>query len=171
MFRAYSWFLESENDIFRYIFSTAKGLRYSVYFLLSSEYFDLIPLPQNLLANGYTFGIARMGEDEEKKCEPDFRIKHTIAEIINDFFIINPDAVLLVNYDDYDGKQEKRFVCFNKWFTELNAENVFYKEDAMIVLPENDKVFLSVIFQTKNNSFEKLLHEFHETKDRLIEEK
>ncbi len=57
MSTGYSFYLEQEDGIYRYIFVAKSGVRYAVYFAAASEYFGLTYLPINLLAYGYNFGI------------------------------------------------------------------------------------------------------------------
>lgn len=170
MSAGYSFYLEQEDGIYRYIFVARSGLRYAVYFAAASEYFGLTYLPKYLSAYGYNFGIAKMGDDESK-FPIDTRIKYTIKSIIQDFFEnYIPQGILLINYDDYDSKQEKRFLCFNKWFNDLNNNNEFYKEDAEIVLP-TAVIKITVILLSQHENFHAILQEFHETRNKLIEEK
>jgi hypothetical protein len=166
----YSFYMEHADGIFRYIFSTNAGVKYAVYFAAASEYFGLTELPPHLLSNGYNLGITRM-IDDEVKLPIDRRIKYTIKSIIEDFFAsCAPQGILMVNYDDYDSKQEKRFRCFHSWFNSLNESGKFYKEDAEIILPDT-VVKVSMIFLAQRADFQIVLQEFHETRNKLIEEK
>ena len=166
----YSFYLEQDDGIYRYIFAARSGIRYAVYFAAASEYFGLTYLPTHLLAFGYNFGIAKMTEDESN-LPVDSRIKYTVKDIIEDFFLnYAPKGILLINYDDYDLKQEKRFRCFDRWFNDLNDSNKYYKEDAQIILPTS-VIKITVILSAQHENFNIILQEFHETRNRLIEEK
>lgn len=111
-----------------------------------------------------------MGE-EESRYPIDIRIKNTVGNIIEDFLeSYAPQGILLVNYDDYDSKQEKRFLCFDKWYNDLSKDGRFYKEDTEIILP-SISIKVSMILSVQHENFKAVLQEFHETKDKLIEEK
>lgn len=146
------------------------GVRYAVYFAAASEYFGLTELPPILLAHGYNFGLTKM-EEEDSALAFDGRIKHTVKAIVVDFFQ-NCDSlgILMINYDDYDGKQEKRYHCFDRWFNDFNAENKFYKEDAELILPAT-AIKVSLLLLTQHNDFYGIMQEFHEVRNRLVAEK
>lgn len=169
MFSGYSFYLEQDDGVYRYIFCTSLGHKYAIYFAIASEYFGLVELPERLASYGFSFGIARMGDDVAPR-PFDPRIKVTVQEVIEDFLQnCVPAAVLLVNYDDHDGKQEKRFKCFCRWFDELNNGDL-YKEDTEIILP-GEIVRISVIFEVSRNDAEEIRQDFFEVRNKLIEEK
>jgi hypothetical protein len=165
----YSYSLEHEDGIYRYVFVTRYEVKYAVYFAAADEYFGLTNLPPVLQDCGYTFGITRMTHEET--CIPvDVAIKHTISAILADFYNILPESVLMINYEDHDAKEHKRVQQFERWFNELNTENRFIKEDTAIIIP--DKVtYLSMIFPASHPQQEEVYEAFYLVKQDLVEGK
>lgn len=166
----YLFSFTEEDGIFRYAFFNKRGVPYSVYFATASEYFDRFILPVSLKESGFSFGIARLVDDESIVYSFDKDIKVTIGSIASDFFKKSPGAILLIHYDNYDGKEEKRYKCFDRWFNELNTELRFCKEDILLEIP-GSKIYISIVFSIQHQDKKAIMKDFFQVGETLLKEK
>lgn len=112
-----------------YEFVTNSGIRYNLYFTsldhLSSVKFN----NPNLSINNFQyFGIEKMNDINGVK---DIFVKRTIASIMYNFFVIDPEGVIVFNYSNTDYKIKSRRRLFKKWIDEYSRISLlqFYQHD------------------------------------------
>lgn len=173
----YSYLFQEEQGITVAYFKTKSGTEFRVYFYPIPEYFERLNSDTFLYRYGYFFGFTKLAKYEGKREAPDFRIRNTILNIIEEFFNEKGiDKVLLFYCDDEDGKKVKRSKCFDTWFEMAEMKTCFKKYDEEIIIKDidgnlMDVEFLSLIIECENQNLELLLKEFQDFKEQLISNK
>lgn len=104
----YSYLFQEQEGVIAAYFKTNTGTEYRVYFYPVTEYFDTLKEDTLLYRYGYFFGFTKLAPNEEKKEPLDCRVRNTILNTINKFFIEKGiDKILLFYCDDGDGKNFK----------------------------------------------------------------
>jgi hypothetical protein len=119
------YLLQKTND--GYAFETARGVKYEVYFAVFEDSYNIFPNNSNK-SNYFYFGIERMSP---KLGGIDSFIRSTILFTIVPFFIANPNAVLIFNYDNDDKRLNARRRLFKRWFDEFSIHTLYklYQHD------------------------------------------
>ena len=130
-----------------YTFTNRDGIRYKVFF---SPISDLYPQ----FINTYSFSI----EPEEYRPHPiDRQIAITVVDILRRFFADNENAMIMV-CDSTDGKEGKRRLLFDHWFSVFNDGSI-EKYDAAAETAEY-KLYLSIYFTHENPYRQQLITAF-----------
>lgn len=110
-----------------YAFETAYGVKYEVYFTFLEDSYNILPNNSNK-NNYFYFGIERLSP--KVACSDSF-IRRTILFTIVPFFLANPNAVLIFNYDNGDKRLNGRRRLFKRWFDEFSIHTLyqFYQHD------------------------------------------
>ena len=102
----------------RTTFQTKRGVNYSCIFVLDEE---TEHLGLNLDSNFYQFLFFPDSPQGESYFKNDARIHQTIVKILHDFFVKNPEGVILYFCDDSDSKGKARHNLFEKWVKKYNG--------------------------------------------------
>lgn len=104
-----------------YIFETSYGVRYKVYFITFEDSYVLFP-KNPYKDNFFYFGIERISP--KIGCS-DYFIRRTILFMIVPFFLSNPNAILIFNYDNFDGRLNGRRRLFKRWYNEFSTHTLY----------------------------------------------
>lgn len=110
-----------------YSFITENNVEYLVYFTPLPNDGQYLPI-DSLINNYYYFGIERISEKTGGK---DRFIRYTVASIIVNFFVNNPNIVLIFHYSNGDERLQGRRRLFAGWFKEFSEHTTyqFYQHD------------------------------------------
>lgn len=133
-----------------YKFTTKNQIEYSIVFsvdeLLSNTFKENIDGIWHLLIDKIT----------DKKAPLDVRVSDTINEIVTLFFENTQNSILYFCADD-DGKEEKRFNAFERWYQKSSLPNFVSKIDKVIDLDEAGKYYSSLLYHKKNDNYLKII--------------
>lgn len=140
-----------------YLFSTAKGVNYSIAFM-----------EDNPLGNcdTYQFGIRRINNVSTPH---DPYVECTILAIIDEFFVSNLNVLLYI-CDTSDHREEARNRLFLTWF-EHNAEPERFTICTANAEVEGEGFYAAIIVEKRNPKLKEITEEFEQTAQMLIEEK
>jgi len=133
---SYSYYLEDDGEEIYYHFATSEA-EYTVYFN-PNEYIRRIEDYPFLLRNAYGFGFFQFPHNKDFIPKIDNKIKHTIEQIICDFFTSkNENAVILYHCDYTDSRQQKRSNKFNRWYADSTAKGLIKKHEIALEIGDN----------------------------------
>ncbi|MES1219015.1 MAG: DUF6169 family protein [Bacteroidota bacterium] len=178
------------SDFYTYIFSESDGIPYAtfesktgtgyrVYFYPISEYFESIKEGTLIYSHGFFFGFTKVAPNEDKIEPPDFKVRNTIIQVINDFFgEKGKESVLIFHCDGQDGKKHKRATHFDNWF-DLSDNSLCFKKineevDIAIITEDGlvfDKEYLSLIIECSNPNYDAMIEEFQSIKNSFLFDK
>ena len=96
----------------------------------------------------FTFDFFYQDPDPKRK-PTDERVSATIKFLLQDFFVINPNRVMIYVCDSIDGRGRHRYSLFKKWFENFAQE---YKCDNVeIELDDYEPIYGAVI---RSNEFQ-----------------
>lgn len=121
-----------------YDFTTTKGIDYTIY-LTSLSHLSHLFIGNDKISekNFYYLIIDRKGDDKIIVSKDPY-IKRTVMLCLFQFFIDNPQAVVLFNYSNGDNKIKRRRILFKRWFEEYSQDSIFkfyqhdFKDEASI---------------------------------------
>ncbi len=120
--------LTGENGDF--VFETDLDLQYKIIFQKHNVFDEL----------GYStfeFSFYPVGKHELRY---DPRIKDTIISALKDFFLKNPDSIILYVCDSSDNRARERNMLFNRWFKEQTSIEIV-RLNRKIFDTESDKIY------------------------------
>jgi len=103
-----------------YEFQTIEGVKYDVYFTQLIHAADFITAGGLSPERFYYFGFHRVGPKKKGRQGHDVFIKRTIAITIFQFFIENPEGILIFNYSDSEIRVKAKRKKFKEWFDEYS---------------------------------------------------
>lgn len=106
-----------QTDDLAYKFITRSGVVYAAYFIDISESFGA--------DNVYTFSFDAAGKPVN-----DDRVRHTVVKILDDFFQVNQNSLIVV-CETCDKKENARFRLFKKWYQQTGNHQI-EKVDATV---------------------------------------
>ena len=112
MFNPYNIIRDNDRTSFR----TDEGILYECTFIDDEFIKSYCEVESNILHFDF-FPVPRIDKNERRK---DRRIHHTIIEIINSFFIKEPNGMILFYCDDSDKLGAARHRLFIKWMETFN---------------------------------------------------
>jgi hypothetical protein len=133
----YDFASEQAEDAVHYVFSTASGVIYSVYFNPAefSDYLDELPY---LSKSGCLFGFFPLDDNGDKR-KADRLISATLYKILEDYFeSFGSNRVLLFHCDNEDGMQKGRDKLFDIWFKKKPTDLLIHKEGLEVKIPKED---------------------------------
>lgn len=136
MLISYRFFPEQKsgniNAVFK--FTTASQVEYAVTFIEATRIIDILDeFP--VLSNGI-YLIIDATHSPSHSAPFDARIGKTISDILSHYFdTVDRNALIIYNCEEGDGKQEKRFNKFNRWFNQYGASLKLLKTDKEIRVP------------------------------------
>ena len=134
----YSFYIEDDGEDIYYYF-TSKAATYTVYFR-PNEYTSHIEEYPSLLENAFGFGFFQFPNEIGAILPVDSKIKHTIEQIICDFFSSKSKRTVLLYHCDYsDGRQGKRSNKFNRWYNDAPARVHIKKHEIAIEVRNNSE--------------------------------
>lgn len=140
----YNYSVEASEGNFSYTFTTDNSIEYVVFFATSRALTQKTNLEDLYILSllPVTFAL---------KYKYDKRIFHTVKAIVNDFFNANSHCCSVIYYpDDTDGKDAKRDMLFNRWFSTVEKDG-FRCVSYRILGPAQRDVFSTTL----------LFHELH----------
>lgn len=114
MFSPYNFTVHADKVTFQ----TKRGVNYTCLFILD-ETTEHLGLSVN--ADIFHFVFFSEGSDNESSIKNDARIHQTIVKILQDFFLKNPEGIILYFCDDTDSKGKARHSLFEKWVQKYNC--------------------------------------------------
>jgi len=120
---------ETENG---YVFITDLGLPYAITFLDCSSYLQESDLYGTVSLYEFAFSI----EQGYNRSNYDPRIEPTIANTIEQFFILNSQDAVVVTYDSSDRKQDARKRLFDRWYNQYSPARPIKQFNYTIDIPE-----------------------------------
>lgn len=139
--RPYSYFHNPDSGT--YHFDTDHDVDFTVYFVLDSSWFPLLP---ELSDEIYTFGFWSSSTGRR-----DPRIMSTLVKIIKQHFVLHRDSILTFICDDDDEKQLSRQRKFNGWYL-LQQESRIVKLDKDVLF-EGKVKHTSILMHIENYFF------------------
>ncbi len=120
------------NAVFK--FTTTSQVEYAVTFIEATRIIDILDeFP--VLSNGIYLIIDAI-HSPTHLTPLDARIGKTIADILCHYLdTVDRNALIIYNCEEGDGKQEKRFNKFNRWFNQYGTSLELLKTDKEILVP------------------------------------
>jgi hypothetical protein len=120
------------NAVFK--FTTFHQLEYAITFIEADRIIDVLDdFP--VLANGIYLIIDTI-QAASHLTPLDASVGKTIADILQHYLhTVDVGSIIIYNCDDRDGKQQKRFHKFNRWFIQYSQSMDLIKIDKEILIP------------------------------------
>lgn len=151
----FSWDGESYN------FTTDLDVKYRVVFDDPGDLFSEYPS-----INGRVFSFAFYASyNELLPIRQDLRVKDTIADIINKFFVVKTNMIVFV-CDSTDGRELCRKRLFERWFEEFN-DNILEKYDGTVADGAPYSIRNSIIFRSDLEDKEHVIKVFTQLNDKF----
>lgn len=158
---SYNYSVDVDNGEIYCSFNTGE-CDYTVYFN-PNEYNNRISLYPQLLENSFGFGFFQFPKDSTKVPAIDVKIKHTIEDIVRNFYRDFPDSILLYHCDYADGRQDKRSKKFHRWYSASEARNSIWKHEIALDILEGSEYithYIGYLCSTENKKIENVKMEF-----------
>jgi len=159
---SYSYAVDEEKNGEIYCSFATDECEYTVYFN-PDEYRKRIADYPSLLKNAYGFGFFSFPQEGIKIPKIDSKIKHTIEQIICDFYDDNPDGVLLYHCYFADGKQHKRSKKFERWYCGSSSKEAIRKHEISLEILTNGAYvthYIGYLCSNANKNLEHVHQEF-----------
>lgn len=163
----------TQNSSNSYEFTTFSNTVYEVYFRDGSGYF---PHNHQIASFVFMFGFHVKSNDSlplaSKRKEQDIAIRETIAQIIIRFFENNPLGILMYVCSHFESKQIYRKTLFDKWFKQINNQNLELKKvDDYVDDIDGNVTYYSILFRKNRIQQKELIDSFLKIKSADLDDK
>jgi Family of unknown function (DUF6169) len=177
---AYEFFSQQElgevNAVFK--FSTVHGIEYAVTFIEATRISDILD-DCPVLSNG-VYMIVDAIKGMTDSIPLDAKVGRTVAAtLVHYFHTVDVGSIIIFNCDNKDGKQEKRYHTFHRWFDQYSGLMDLIKVDKEILVPAfNEKsgdhyvsVFISLLYIKKHTRQSLIEKELIRLEQRMLRDK
>lgn len=161
----YNYIFDEGSDT--YNFTTKNHIDYKVAFVIDKTFSAVSGID---IRNIYQIVIEKVTDDAEKL---DCGVGATIKAIIGAFFVSSQNAMIYV-CDDADGKAQKRFNTFERWYWSSSMTDYINKIDNIIHFGSNDVIntlYTSLLFHKDNRNKDTILEIYYTIEEILNEDK